>query len=541
METKKNSISVLCFGLLSLLLLIPWLYIQSQTSVNSNSAWLTLCAQRILDGGLLSTDCYDTNPPLSILAYTPFVLIGRALSVEVFHTLFWFSFLGVLLSTFATYRLSGILNTFTQNERLVLSIAALCSLTIWHNYYVSEREHFIGMILLPFILTQLNITKGHTVPPLLKFGVLTPGAIIFLIKPHYGLIPAFLFLHRMASQRRIWIFKDSDFLVLSIGAITYISVIFIFFHDFVTTILPDVLWFYLPYNNPHIIFKQTQVYGFFTVFLIYFAYLIKDPDKQKIAVPLSLCTLLGVSIYVLQMKGFYYHILSTFTLFIPTISLTLYVLLFQRFQRLNTLPYNTLITVLMIVSIFALSYTRRTPNTNFPTHHDYKNNVLTQYLNQNCDQPCSYLITYNNMDIVNQIALYSKHTNATRFPSFWFQPSFEGFAQAPSEHHGETLEEAKNRYAHYIAEDLRRFSPSLLLLLKHPEEEIDKPKVHKLNMNFFDYYKNNKEINAISDIYQKVDTFTIDISQFYKGTSNDKESLITWDVYKKKQDTPNED
>ncbi|MGH1404489.1 MAG: hypothetical protein ACRBDL_09615 [Alphaproteobacteria bacterium] len=542
METKNNAISAICIGLISFAFLIPWIYVQSQTSINSNSAWLTLCAQRLLEGGLLSTDCYDTNPPLSILAYTPFVLLGDILSVEIFHMLFWLSFIGIIFSVLATYKLSGLLQVFTHNERLVLAISSLCALTIWHNYYVSEREHFIGMMLLPFILTQINITAKNHIPYLLKFSVLILGTIVFLIKPHYGLIPAFILLHRMITQRRLWVIKDADFLVLSIGSIAYILIVLSFFQDFITVILPDVLWFYLPYNNPHIVFKQTQVYSFFVVLLIYSTFLIRNQDKQKKLSLLSFCTLLGVTIYTLQMKGFYYHILSTFSIFIPITSLTLYILLFERFKRLNTSPYSTIITILVISFVFGLSYIRRTPNMDFPTHHDYQNNTITQYIDQHCDEPCSYLITYNNMDIVNQIAFYSKHTNATRFPSFWFQPSFEGYSQAPEEHHGETLDEAKIRYANYIAEDLTRFSPSLLLLLKHPEEDDEnKPKIHKLNMNFFDYYKEYKSIQSIAKSYEKIDTFTIDIRQFYKGTSHDKKSLITWDVYKKNQGSIDED
>ena len=63
-ETPEKTISSFPFWLLSFVLLLPWIYVQHQTSINSDVAWLSICADRFLNGGSMLRDCYDTNPPL---------------------------------------------------------------------------------------------------------------------------------------------------------------------------------------------------------------------------------------------------------------------------------------------------------------------------------------------------------------------------------------------------------------------------------------------------------------------------------------------
>ena len=100
-ETTKQSRWKLFFPLLAVAALLPWLFVQMGVSVNTNHAWLTIAARRIIDGGHMTTDVYETNPPLSILLYFPDVFMTRYLGVPAEYAPYIFGLVGLALSSLA--------------------------------------------------------------------------------------------------------------------------------------------------------------------------------------------------------------------------------------------------------------------------------------------------------------------------------------------------------------------------------------------------------------------------------------------------------
>lgn len=451
-------------------LLLPWVYIQSQMSVNSDVAWLSICAERLLNGGTLTHSCYDTNPPLSILIYAPFIWLSKLTAIPSYHLIFWLTLGLIGYAAAATYRLS-------QNK--TLTIAFLASITIIPSLYYAERDHFIAIILLPFILMQLSITKKEGISAFWTYSILILGSIALLLKPHFGLIPAFMFLHRMRYQRKIWIIKDIDFIILSCSCIFYLTAIFLFYSDFITQILPDVIDFYLGYNNPGAIIAKLKIYGTLWVLACVGCALLTKNHHVKI---LILCAGLCLLVFTIQMKGFTYHLLPFYALFFP--------ILFASIPKMYP--------AIILIAVFAFSYLFSPLRPGYPTHADYKHNEITRYLEAHCTAPCRYYMLHENMDIISQIAYYSGHTYATRFPAFWFQPQI--------------TEAAKPRFSRMIAQDINIHKPSLLFI---PE-----------GSNFFDFY-------ALSLDFTKSDQLTVDRAFFYKDTKYDFPYELTWDVYTK--------
>lgn len=475
---KKKQANWIYWGAATLLLL-PWVYIQSQMSVNSDVAWLSICAERLINGGTLTNSCYDTNPPLSILVYSPFVWLSALTSIADYHIIFWLTLMPIAFATFAIYHLS-------QNK--ILTTAFLASVTIIPSLYYAERDHFIAIMLLPFILLQLSITKKETVNAAFKYTILVLGSLALLLKPHFGLIPIFMLLHRMRYQRRIWVFKDADFIILALSCISYLVIIYAFYTDFLTQILPDVIEFYLGYNNIDGTVAKLKIYGaLWAVFCIGCTLLSKD-YRLKLIVP---CAGLCLLVFTIQMKGFTYHLLPFFALMFP--------LMFASIPKVNA--------SIVLIAIFAFSYIFSPLRPDYPTHTDYQNNGITNYIAENCAEPCSFYMLHENMDIVSQIAFYTNHTYATRFPAFWFQPQI--------------TENGKVRFSRYIAEDLNTFAPSLIFV---PQAE----------QNFFDFYAVSDEFKQAIAPYHKTDELTVDRAFFYKDTKYYFLHILTWDVYTKK-------
>ena len=175
-------------------------------------------------------------------------------------------------------------------------------------------------MLLPFILVQFALTYDYKTPKFTTFLVLILGSIALLLKPHFGLIPVFLFLHRIVIQRRLWVIKDQDFLVLLSLSIGYLAIVFIYFNDFITIILPDIIQAYLNYNAPQKVYITAIPYAALVTMCFTCIAFIKDKSKALLFT-IACCALLSLIIYCIQMKGFTYHRLPLYALLFPLLGI----------------------------------------------------------------------------------------------------------------------------------------------------------------------------------------------------------------------------
>lgn len=529
MDRKRVIFNIYLWGL-SVLALLPWLSVQYQKSINSDVAWLTICAKRMLAGIPLSQGCFDTNPPLSILIYAPFIFISDILSLETYDAIFWGTLALILIFVTITYRTLKCFNTFSNNDRFIISLASLCTLAIIPALSFAERDHIIAIALLPFVLTQLCITYKHHIPSFMKYFTLILGAAALLIKPHFGLIPAFIFLHRAITQKSLrTVLKSPDFIILSLFSLGYICIIWVFFQDFITVILPDVLRFYLNYNDPNRVYLAAKIYAIIAGACLASSFFIPQEDKRKPLSALAFCALLALAVFVIQMKGFSYHRLPFYALLFPLGSFLLYDYAQRKLNTSNRIISFALINACAILIVLS-SYAFAPLHPGYPTHKTYEHNKVADYINQHCTQPCSYFMTYENMDIASQLAFYSKHTYATRFPAFWFQPAFDGFVPtALQQGYKETIEEAEMRFANYITEDIKQMNPSLLLILRAKDN---------MRMDFAKRFaRNTPELVSMLLKYKPIGSLSVDRAFFYNDTKYDFEYIITWDVYKKDTET----
>ncbi len=80
-----------------------WLALQFNTALNFDHAWLLTAAQRLLAGGTMAQDFYETNPPLSVLLYVPIALLGKL--IPFYFAPYVFCLICLCLSTFAVYKI----------------------------------------------------------------------------------------------------------------------------------------------------------------------------------------------------------------------------------------------------------------------------------------------------------------------------------------------------------------------------------------------------------------------------------------------------
>jgi len=403
---------------LSLVLLLAglalWLVNQFGMALNTNHSWLMIAAMRLLDGGTMVGDFFDPNPPLSILIYIPSALMAKYLFIPVFYAPYLF---GLICLGFSILAVREILRYWPQpgtDGKTILLFAYIVANTLLTSsvyFFFGERDHLVIMGLYPFLLVQLSMNWRYDLPKWLSWPVLVFGAFAVLIKPHYGLLPVLILLHRMVTQKRfVSIVRDADFITLTGAVLAYIVVIFTLFPDYVSFILPEFLSFYLSAKNP-----MVPVIFFLYSTLILAALVLTSlcgvPFKKTNLTFLSLfAAAVCMGLFLLQMKGFYYHLIPAMVFFLTGLSLLSHITARHYFKE------NLFSTPVIVLLIFSFAYMIRPPQPDLLRHEDYVQTELGKLV-QNCAPECTFFVFGENMELIHQVSLYSGATHASRFSS----------------------------------------------------------------------------------------------------------------------------
>ena len=525
---------IILIWLVALLMLSPWLYVQSQAMLNGNVTWLLIAADRMIHGAGMAQSIYETNPPLSILLYAPHILVMNTLNLppEIGPLTLTLTF--ILLSLTASSRILATFEYLNPLERHTLLIAQTAGLTYMSAIYFMDREHLMLMAMVPFLLAQIALTQEKKLKPALLWPVLILGAIAILVKPQYGLLPAALLLHRMIAQNTLRIFKDPDFVALSTMTVLYIAFVILVFPDYLNTIFPDVLDYYLGSADKAQTLRLFKPHLIMYLVVLLFEVFMTDLEKPKkrLLVTLHSCALLALIPLLVQMKGFYNHLLPAFALFVIALSLTV-VFRLERYVFRNKAA--KILPVLVPAAILGLVALKVKPAWNYPKGYEVRTLPVAKFLNENCPRPCTFFAFHSDIETMNPTAFYTGYTHGTRFPSYWFMPRMlwqmhlvekgEPAALSP-----EKLEKDRQRFGLYAAQDLQNFKPDLLLIgtsidILGQGDFLD-------YVDFFGASETFRE--TLAQHYEKTGTFEFDRAEYFRGTSLSRSLILTYDVYKRK-------
>ena len=155
----------------------------------SDIAFLLYATERVLAGARLYVDVVEINPPLIVALNLPAVLIARAVGASdilVYRALMTVALLGAL--TVADRSLRWILGPSgnTLRRRFVLVLAFALFLAAGDDF--GQREHLLVALALPYVLLAVGRVGGRAAPvgPSVAAGVL--AGIGLALKPHFLLV-----------------------------------------------------------------------------------------------------------------------------------------------------------------------------------------------------------------------------------------------------------------------------------------------------------------------------------------------------------------
>ncbi len=517
-----------------MLALVPWAINLFSYAINVDIAYLTLSAGRLLDGNTMSEAYYDTNLPLSIIVQIPAALIARITPLPLYYATTIYAFILLGLSLFATNLLLKKINGISVSQRYIVLSVFLIMNTIKPGYDFGQKDHILGMALFPLVLAQILITTRTDFDKTLKFCVLFAGSVLILLKPHYGLIPAAIFLHRIIYQKRLSIFKDIDFLFLSGMALGYIAVIFLLFPDFASVILPDILKYYASDISPAVIQVGVILIAQAAVPLLVCQLFLKN--ASPLISIFSAIAILCFIPFILQGKGWAYHAIPADMFFYSAVGLFIAhiaSLTVEQFKLESIKNIAGLITVTALL-LFMVSK-KYEKNLDIPTHNSYKNTEFAKMVNECKSENCSFLVLHDMINISQELSVYTGQDHASRFPTMWFVPFLLNAQNRLDEYESPLLtqkeiDSATEKYTNMIADDFEKYQPNIIFvgLFPNPIKEGE-----LFDFRAYLLEKNPQRFEKIWSSYKLVKSPDVDRLE-YMERLKPGEKLIRYNIYKKK-------
>lgn len=400
--------------------------------LNVDSKWILYCANEMVNGSKLYVDLIDVNPPLIFIYSLIPAYFAKFFSVSPIFSFIVFVFSLISISVFLSFQiLKKVSNIKIEEIRFYIYGISLC-LFILVSYNFGEREHFLMIFILPYILSMIYKDKLKLSNSLLILIALF-ASFGFNLKPHFFLIFIAIELIFILNHKNIFIFFRIDSLIILFSAFLYLLIIYVFFPEYINFMVPFAIESYTNvFNKNFITLLSNFEFIFFALLMIFIIILAKH--KNSISIKIFLVSILSaIIIYLLQQKGWSYHRLPMLVLCsVFLIHLHLFHLQEKRVYSIIFLP---IFIAIIFINVINQSY--------------YKN--LKKTIDSYGDNKTIYTFS---IDIAETQALLSeKQVWGSRFPSLFMYPTL---AKGNSEFVSKYTYDA-------IYNDLLKFKPDIII------------------------------------------------------------------------------
>lgn len=160
-------------------------------------------------------------------------------------------YLLITASLAIAWRLLGADPDLPQVARRGVLILAAVTLTVCPGEQFGQREHFMLVLALPYLLLLVLRARGCRVPLAAALAIGMAGGLGFAIKPHFLLVPLALEIYRLAVARHWRSVLRAEILSLAGVLVAYAALVAWLAPDYLARIVPYALEVYnQAYQNP---------------------------------------------------------------------------------------------------------------------------------------------------------------------------------------------------------------------------------------------------------------------------------------------------
>lgn len=527
MKTDATTLSLPFVSVILILFIGFWSTLYLDSIVNMDVGWLLQCLDRFFAGGTYSQDFYETNPPLSFLIYTPIHPLYNQLgwNAQDAVTLLFYGYIALALTSF------GVLlkKLGCTRETIILIMSACLFSSTWAaGLSFGQRDQLVFLFMLPLLTYQYALTINLKPPAIIAALSVIMGGIAIALKPHYGIISALFFAHRLYQTRSLKrCIITPDFLGMGAIGASYIAFIFLFTPDFISIVLPEVVSLYT-IDKP---FELTErwFYALYGLTALGFIFMVSTDNKtdsqvKKAVIIFSVLSMLYFIPYILQNKGFHYHAypalaMGMCALFLCTRSVVLEI--FKK-KNLSFLVACCLICTLTYSTILGRS------NDPFMSAEEYLETDFVKSITDNAWN--GKFAVYDLKNPVTSLPFLAPVESVSRFGQYWtLYNLFLLHAEQQTEEDKERVRERMIQSVEPVAEDIKRHQPSVLVFPQYGDLETGENMDH-----FYNFLNNNSNFAQQMDQYELLGTKMNNTC--FTTSTDDPECLLAYKIFVRKRD-----
>jgi putative flippase GtrA len=274
-------------------------------SLTNDVAWYLIATRDWLEGSPLYETIMEVNPPLNFYLTVPAILAADHLGISDSngqYLVIWVLLFLILSWCSAIIRADAGLSPLHQSL-LVLGTAAAIIIPALDS--VGQREFYLVALMMPWLLQQVpprEPTARETV------AAAAIAAVGVCLKPHFVLLPMALTLAQCVRDRSLWpVLSVSNLTFLVIG-LAYVGFVAIVHPLYLTEVVPIAGLVYGAYDASPLVVAGVVLPE--AVFLLLpAAVALADREGRLYPHPFVAVSLAGLLSYLLQGKGFAYHMI----------------------------------------------------------------------------------------------------------------------------------------------------------------------------------------------------------------------------------------
>ncbi|MBB1361927.1 GtrA family protein [Shewanella sp. SR44-4] len=445
--TDIPSQKVLIGALVSILPCVAFLKIYLGQIINHDSAWYLVATRKWLEGQSLYDKILEVNPPLNFYYTAPAIWLADVMGISdtaAQYALFA-TFIGC--SLFWCWSILDRAQKFSDLKNILLVLGIGFTVVITGLPYAVQREHLLVVLLLPWIvglLAQQDREKEKKV-----IGRAAFAAMGICLKPFFIIYPIFITAFFINSQRSLRPITSYANMTMALVGLCYVAFVTLVHPAYFSTMLPLAKLTYTYANTTMVILSQFEfipLLGFIVLAIGSYKH-----NKRISNIFLSL-VLSSLTIYLIQWKGFSYHLLPLYS----------WIVLFCCWTMVEQYPPIKLKVLALLLVTFISSWFIK-----IGIYQVYQTEWLMQRLQQ--FKPFSSLVVYSTYVSIGPIlALRNDAEWASRYPTFWTIPAI---ANTDAEQSCNSSAELCQRLKviaietrKHIMDDLIHYSPELVVI-----------------------------------------------------------------------------
>ena len=455
-------------GMATLLALLP--------AVGHGQLWCLYVAQRILHGTkLYGPELLESNPPLIMV-----LLLAPAALSQFLHLPITALFkLGVLsleaASAIVSLRiLRRIQPSLTPSKLWELAFFFLVIYAVVPARDFGQRDHLLAILCLPYVLAAaLDAESHHPHQPLSRTLALLIGIAAGLgicLKPHHILIPIAIEAALLIKRRSVRTLLRPEPLAIAATCLAYLAAIHLFTPNYITQVVPllrDVYWAIGHLTLPQLLLEAIQLHILAAITLTLYFFNNQNNPLRPATLNLILAGVASTIAYYLQGTGWYYQQLPAISFFATALGLQLLQFATRPMPSWTPKAAAGLSILALTLTAYFSGYTLKHPTTfpaglsNIPDptfFSDLPPNTPVAILTTVVDDSVPPIFTHH--------LLWAQRTN-----NLWVLPAIlrneTPNGQPPQHKIPPTRLDELDRQQHlWMVEDLNRWSPALILVLR---------------------------------------------------------------------------